>query len=232
MTTTNEPITPFKWSPFLPQSRKQCQDNTSLSQPKPIQYAGDTHYNWNHEDRLKRDCGAVTLTEKESQKTGVYQLSGFDPTPQSNERYANRMSEIMHFQKVYRNQEIGIDAETRLQHSQLNNLNNIQQLSTRPYLGFYSGPGTSSLDNKDLESSLQQGLLTNLRQKRFYSRYHARFECLPEYGNPQRIFCIEPPPVEIGGWVRGGDGTRDLVRRIDYLKRCQNAFNNKTIIKH
>jgi hypothetical protein len=116
----------------------------------------------------------------------------------------------------------------------LSNLREINQLFTRPYAGFYSGPGMRSLDNKDLETSLQQGLLTNLRQKpcevtRGTTLF--RYQCLPEFGNPQRAQHIIPPPVEIGGWIRGGDNTRDYVRRVDYQKRCLNKENGNIVNK-
>ena len=140
----------------------------------------------------------------------------------------------MHFQKVYRNDYHYVDDETDLIHAELSNLRERNQLFTRPYAGFFSGPGQPSLDHKDLESALQQGLLTNLRQKPCEvtrGTTFFRYQCLPEFGNPQRIQHIEPPPAELGGWTREGEPTRDYVRRVDYQKRCLNQFNDQIINK-
>ena len=79
-----------------------------------------------------------------------------------------------------------------------------------------------------------QFILTNIKEKpcevtrgtTFY-----RYQCLPEFGNPQRVQHIIQPPVEIGGWIRGGDNTRDYVRRVDYQRRCLNVVNNLAINK-
>ena len=90
------------------------------------------------------------------------------------------------------------------------------------------GSGTRSLGNKNVETALQQGVLTNLREKpcevtRDTSFY--RYQCLPEFGNPQRVQHIIEPSLNSGGWIRGGHHTRDLVRRVDYDRRCKNWRN-------
>lgn len=118
--------------------------------------------------------------------------------------------------------------------AELNNQRYRQQLFARPYAGFFCGPGMPSLDQKDLESALQQGLLTNLRNGPCESSRGQpthRFMHLPEFGNPQREEHIIPPPEHLGGWIRGGLPSRDLVRRIDHLRRCGNAINNQNIHK-
>ena len=95
-----------------------------------------------------------------------------------------------------------------------------KQLQVRPYVGFYSGAGMSSLDVNDVntETMLRQGatesspyLCTNVNEFN-----NLRFNCLPEYGNPQQVKHIIPPKPSEGGWVRGGENTRDYVRR----QRC------------
>jgi hypothetical protein len=95
-----------------------------------------------------------------------------------------------------------------------------QQFQTRPYRGFFSGPGMASLNISDVntESALRQGTTesapytcTNINEADNY-----RFNCLPEYGNPQQIIHIIPPKPSAGGWIRGGENTRDYVRR----QRC------------
>jgi hypothetical protein len=91
-----------------------------------------------------------------------------------------------------------------------------------------------SLNQKDLESALQQGLLTNLRQgpcEVSHGKSTYRFQCPPEFGNPQRIEHIEPPPIPVGGWIRGGDNTRDYVRRVDFQRRCGNLINDQVVNK-
>jgi hypothetical protein len=93
-------------------------------------------------------------------------------------------------------------------------------LNLRPYAGFFSGPGMGSLNISDIntESVLRQGITesspyqcTNINESSNY-----RFNCLPEYGNPQKVDHIIPPSVADGGWVRGGESTRNYVRR----QRC------------
>jgi hypothetical protein len=217
----------------FPKTRKLCQHEI-MPLPEPVQLSQSTDFGWNYEGRVGRDCCAVTLEEKESQRPGFYQLSGFDPDCQNAGNYANKMSEIMHFQKQYRNPYCYVDNETDLTRSELSNLREINQLFTRPYIGWYMGAGTRSLGNKDVESALQQGMLTNLREKpcevtrgsTFY-----RYQCLPEFGNPQRVQHVVEPPVEVGGWIRGGDNTRDHVRRVDYQRRCLNRRNELAVHK-
>ena len=220
-------------NPNFSKARKQCNVDV-LPLPNPVQLGGSTDYQWDYEDRVRRDCCAVTLDEKESQRPGYYQLSGFDPQTQHANNYADRMNEITHFQKVYRNAYSYADDETDLTRSEVTNLREINQLFTRPYVGSFSGPGAPSLNNKDLETALFQGLLTNLRQKpcevtRGTSLF--RFQCLPDFGNPQKIAHIEPPPVEFGGWARSGLPSRDLVRRVDYQRRCLNRENANVVNK-
>lgn len=188
-------------------------------------------FNWDNDGRLKNDKCAIELNEKESKNIGDYQLSGYDSSYQD---YTNTLNDRAHFQKTYRNQTHNVDDESALFLAESSNPRYINQLFTRPYVGFYCGAGMSSIGQKDLESALQQGLLTNLRQKpceacRGKSMY--RFSHLPEFGNPQRIQHIEEPPVEMGGWSRGGVASRDLIRRIDFAKRCGNQVTNQIIHK-
>ena len=100
---------------------------------------------------------------------------------------------------------------------ELTNLRENHQYKVQPYVGHYSGPGTRSNDNIDLETALIQGVSTNSREKSCFKHRNAplgRFNCLPEYGNPQRVEKIIFPTT------RGGDHTRDYVRRVDYYRRA------------
>lgn len=201
---------------------------------EPVKLGKFTPFQWDQKNQLREDNCTVTIEEKESQRPGTYQLSGYDPSFQYVNDYIDRMDQPTHFQKVYRNPHAYVDDESYLWLSELNNMRYINQLYTRPYAGFYCGPGMPSLGQKDLESALQQGLLTNLRQKpcescRGKSMY--RFQCLPDFGNPQKESHVIPPPVHLGGWIRGGVPSRDFVRRIDYQRRCADQMNTKDINK-
>ena len=106
----------------------------------------------------------------------------------------------------------------------------INQVAHRPYLGNYEGAGMMSTDPDvvNIETGLIQGVSTNLKNgvcgpPRGMST--ARFDCLPEFGNPQRNIHIIPPAIQDGGWIRGGANTRDYVRRIDYYRRCSLCKN-------
>ena len=100
-----------------------------------MQLGGSTEFNWNYEDRIRRDCGAVTIDEKESQRPGDYQLSGFDPSAQHADNYANRMDEVMQFQKALIEEKLS----SRVRFAiivDLSNLRKLNQLFTLPYAGF------------------------------------------------------------------------------------------------
>jgi len=193
--------------------------------PTPIKLSQPFNLDFDKETNIDRDMCDIKLSEHESGRPGNYQLSGYDPLIQQTDLYSNNMGEIMHFQKTYRDTRNRPDNENDLIYADMTNKRQINQLFTRPYLGSYSGAGQRSIggNGKNLESFLQQGILTNPKQKscqvtRGTSLY--RYQCLPEFGNPQREQHIIPPPINVGGWVRGGDNTRDYVRRIDYYMRC------------
>ena len=146
--------------------------------------------NWDEEVRIRRNQCIVTLEEIESQEPGQYQLSGYDPSYQYMSDYANRMDGLMHFQQVYRGDYAYVDAETALIQSEPTNLRYKNPLYTRPYAGYYCGPGMRSLGHKDVESALQQGLSDNQREdpclpSRGTTGYN--FIPLPDYGNPQKV---------------------------------------------
>jgi hypothetical protein len=203
-----------------------------LSQPRDRKASGD--FKWDQMGRLRQDACAIRTDEKESMQPGDYQLAGYDPSKQTPVEYANLMRDPMHSQKMYRNELSYVNDESKLIQSELSNMRTKTQLWTRPYAGFYCGPGMRSLGLKDVESALQQGLTTNPREgpcQVYRGQPTQRFDCLPEFGNPQRTEHIIPPPVHDGGWVRGGDNTRDYVRRVDYQRRCGNKINNTVIPK-
>ena len=186
-----------------------------------------TEIKWDEETGIRRDPCNVTLEESESHATGDYQLSGYDPSYQNVSDYANRMDGLMHFQKVYRSDYTYVDTETALIQSKPSNLRYKNPLYTRPYVGYYCGPGMRSIGYKDIESALQQGLSDNQRDNPcFPSRGTTgyNFTPLPDFGNPQKVEHVVEPPVRLGGWPHGGVPTRDLIRRVDYARRCDNQM--------
>lgn len=113
------------------------------------------------------------------------------------------------------------------------NLRTKHQLFTRPYIGHFKGPGRSSTapDDMDVESYLQQGILTNGGPEAGeklsgidVTEYSMSY--LPDFANPQRAEHIIPPPVAVGGWIRGGAPTRDDIRAIDHKRFIQNQQNS------
>lgn len=206
--------------------------DSQIKVPIPLKIEQSVNFQWDNEGRLRDDIDTIQVDERESRKSGDYQLSGYDANVTD---YPNIIEQSRtHFQKVYRNQHAYVDDESSLFLSESTNPRYINQLYTRPYAGFFCGAGMRSLGHKDMESALQQSLLTNLRQKPCESsrgKTGYNFAFLPEYGNPQREQCVIPPPPQIGGWIRGGLPSRDLVRRIDYQRRCANWTNNSNIHK-
>ena len=184
---------------------------------------------WNGLTRLSQDYCTQTLTERQSQMSGQYkvQTPGFRWCESAN-NYAQLMSEPAHYYKVYRNG-CFMDADSDLRFSDLTNKRYIHQLFARPYMGSFMGAGQRSLGNKNLESELIYGLDTRGYPRRAcdvlsgVSIDAAPWQCLPEFGNPQRVEHIIEP------WVRGGDHTRDYVRRINYERQCLNRKNNRLI---
>ncbi len=179
--------------------------------------------NWDDLTRLSHDPCARKAYDRQSMGTGEYQANaqGFRwcETP---EQYSLNMTEPMHYQKVYRNG-CAVDYESELRLASLTNPRLRQPLHTRPYAGSYMGAGQRSLGHKDLETELLCGLVTHSYKACKPRESVDRFQCLPEFGNPQRVQHIVEP------WVRGGDNTRDYVRRINYEAKYLNSKNNKML---
>lgn len=184
---------------------------------------------WNNLTRLSQDVCAQTLEERQSQLPGLYkvQAPGYRWC-ESLQHYSGLMTEPAHYYKVYRSG-CNVNNESELRYAPLTNQRYIHTLYTRPYLGSYEGAGQRSLGDKDIESELFFGLDTRAYPRRAcdvlagVSIDAAPWQCLPEFGNPQKVQHIVYP------WVRGGDATRDYVRRINYEKRCLNRKNNQLI---
>lgn len=189
----------------------------------------DCYQKWNDQTRLKYDTCARKAYDRESKGSGRYMVE--EPGwrwCESTQQYSRNMCEPFHYQKVYRNG-CKVDNESDLIHAPLTDPRLIHQLYTRPYLGAYLGAGQASTNHKDTESELIHGLDTRGGPRKACDVTAGvsidRFECLPEYGNPQRVQHVVEP------WTRGGANTRDYVRRINYELRLKNAKNNKVINK-
>ena len=179
---------------------------------------------WNNLSRLNEDVCAQTISEKQSQMVGLYhvQTPGFRWC-ESQKSYSMMMSEPAHEYKQYRNGCV-IDKDSQLRYNNLTNLKYINQLYTRPYLGNFMGAGQRSEGLKDIESELIMGLDTRGIPRTACDVLSEvsinRFESLPEYGNPQKSEHIIEP------WVRGGDATRDYIRRVNYETMNSNQALN------
>ncbi len=180
---------------------------------------------WHNLTRLNEDVCAQTISERQSQMPGLYSVQ----TPgyrwcESQKSYSMLLSEPAHEYKQYRNGCV-VNQESNLRYGPLTNLKNIFQLYTRPYLGNYMGAGQPSEGLKDIESELIMGLDTRGVPRRACDVLSEvsinRFDSLPEFGNPQKVEHVVEP------WIRGGDGTRDYVRRVNY----ENQFLNGKLKK-
>ena len=180
---------------------------------------------WNQITRVRQDSCTQTLSEKQSQKPGQYSILPLGyKWCESGKNYAHLMSEPAHQQKQYYNG-CNVDRDTETRNIPATNLRNIHQLYTRPYLGAYKGAGMNTSNNKNLETEILSGWDSRGMTRRSCDVLSGvtidRFHCLPEYGNPQRVQHV------IESWIRGGDNTRDYVRRINYEAKIKNKKTTK-----
>ena len=180
--------------------------------------------NINERTSLRQDKNVVLVDEYQSMQPGVYQLIDFnqDKWCDSRKEYADRIgSQPMHFYKPYENACV-VDEGSRLRNSNLTNKRYINQLATRPFTGHAAKmPGRNNVSiNPDLDSSLRTGIATTtFKPVETTSGFSIdRFYTLPEYGNPQRVEHV------IESWVRGGEHTRDVIRRQDYATRLKSKL--------
>ena len=185
--------------------------------------------NWDDQTRLKYDPCALRQADKQSMDpvSFVTDTTGYRWC-ESPAAYATLNSATGHFPKQYRNSCV-VPQESGLIHSTLTNQRYIQQLLTRPYLGAFMGAGQRGTTNKDVETELICGLDTRGGPRRACDVLSGvsidRFQCLPEYGNPQRVEHVVPV------WIRGGENTRDYVRRVNFEAKMKNRRNNEAISK-
>lgn len=197
-------------------NKAQVNSNCQVNNYKPI---------WNGLNNIRDDLCAQNLYEYQSQLPGCYRTDNFFRPCETQEQYATLMTEPAQFYKPYRNA-CKVDVESVLRNAELTNMGEIYQLYTKPYVTVpYMGAGTNSLNNKAFESQIQQGYITENKQACNPTSGVTinRFDCLPAFGNPQRVEHIIP------AWVNGGENTRDYVRRVNYQQMCLNAQNNNII---
>lgn len=191
--------------------------------------SSNCYKNWDDQTRLRYDKCARVAYDKQSMNMGHHIVG----TPgwrqgESQLEYSRYMCEPTHYQKVYRNAH-NVNQESDLIQSALTDPKMIHQLCARPYLGAYMGAGQNTSSHKNIESELIHSLDTRGGPRRACDVLSGvsidRFECLPEYGNPQRVQHIVEP------WIRGGDNSRDHVRKVNYKLRLKNAHNSHAINK-
>lgn len=182
---------------------------------------------WYGKTRLHDDRAAQAAHEASSRGTGEYLATtpGFN-WHESPADYSRKMLNPMHQMKQYRSGK-HVDTDSKLRYATLTNAKYIHQSEARPR-GHYKGPGQPSASNKNLESELLMGVDTRGigRACDVLSGVTIdRFHYLPEHGNPQRVEHVMSP------WIRGGDNTRDHVRRINYDAKMRNKETSKVVNK-
>jgi len=190
---------------------------------------------WNQLTSTDDDPCAITKREQESTYPGAWNVTAFDPMPESSADHQERLSTLMSHQKPYYTGGTYIDCDSKLVHPPLTNLRTINQLFTRPYVGNYQGPGRHSKcpNTMDTESRLWQGdfdpHIKSCGRTGGLDITTYALNYLPCFGNPQRVDRVVEPVPDVGGWIRGGENTRDFVRRVDYRRRCLNKENSQIL---
>lgn len=232
-----------------PKQDQTRQNKCQVSNYKPI---------WNGLNNLRDDLCAQNLYEYQSQLPGCYRTDNFFRWCETQDQYANLMTEPAQFYKPYRNA-CKVDVESVLRNAELTNKGEIYQLFTKPYVTVpYMGAG-SGVPNTPVpigqgQAQNQQGIAAGCMQtggataqsngslialeSQIQQGYitENKQACNPTSGvTINRFDCL---PVHGNGqrvehiipaWVNGGENTRDYIRRIDYQKHCMNALNNNII---
>ena len=168
--------------------------------------------------RLSDDKCYIDLKTYQSSNIGqkILETPGFKPTQQINQ-YAHELHDIAHYPKQYRNADKS-NIETKLFHSDITQYKQHKQLFARPYYGQYKGPGQPNSDNKNIESLLYQGNRTKISKSNNLAGVTIdRFSYLPVCFFPQKV-----ENIIMNGIVRGGDATRDFVRRNAQIEKNGN----------
>jgi hypothetical protein len=173
---------------------------------------------------LRQDPSVVTVDEYQSAQPASYMLTDYyeDRWCDSRQNYADRIGQQpMLFYKNYENACVVSDG-TKLRNGNMTNKRYINQLNARPFMAHANqAPGHNNASkNPDLSSKLRHGVATTTYKpvENTSGVSIDRFNCLPEFGNPQRVEHIMEP------WVRGGEHTRDVIRRQDHAARVKSKF--------
>lgn len=177
--------------------------------------------NINQLTSLRQDPSVVMVDEYQSMQPASYLLTDFyqDRWCDSRQDYANRIGQQpMLFYKPYENS-CAVSDSTKLRIGTMTNKRYINQLTARPFVGPANQESgrTNNSKNIDTSTKLRHGVATTTYKpiEKTSGISIDRFDCLPEYGNPQRVEHV------IEGWVRGGEHTRDVIRRQDYATRLK-----------
>jgi len=202
-----------------------CQGNQCLPRVQPPVCLPKSRPYWNMKTNIRDDKCYINLDDSESREPGCYQTDNFFRLCDTSADYANLMSEPFVFYKPYRSA-CRVDVESELRYSELTNMNQLYPLYTSPYLTVpFMGAGQNSLYHKEIESQLLQGI--NAHSFKACSPTSGvtinRFDCLPDYGNPQKVEHIIEP------WVRGGEPTSDYIRRSSYALKCSSEITNSIV---
>lgn len=160
---------------------------------------------WNNMSNIYNDKESQQIHDQFSKNVSQYQMKQF-----ANVATSSLESPIATYQKT--NFKYG-----ELPKTNFSQIDNSKYEESKRQSGFFSGPNMRSIKVSDLdqESKLRQGTASvhnPLSKEHNFLNFH--FNQLPDYGNPQKDTHIIPPKPAEGGWVRGGDNTRDYVRRI------------------
>ena len=173
---------------------------------------------------LRQDPSVVVVDEYQSMQPASYMLTDHyqDRWCDSRQNYANRNGQQpMLFYKQYENA-CEVSDGTKLRNGTMTNKRYINQLNARPFMGpaNQSAGRNNASKNPDLSSQMRHGVSTTTYKptEKTSGVSIDRFNCLPEFGNPQRVEHV------IENWVRGGEHTRDVIRRQDHAARIRSKL--------
>lgn len=179
---------------------------------------------WRQKSRVFDDPCSVNIRENQSVDTGNYHVTNFFRKCGEPVMTDCTLNQTMTYPRVWGNvDQCNTNLDSQFRYAPLTNLNNIHQLSTRPYVSSgYRGAGSNNGHLSDVESSLIQGQYKPSLKSCESAKEHYidRFHYLPEYGNPQRVQHVVEP------WTRGGILSTELVRKLNYQSYCS-KFNPK-----
>ena len=203
-------------------------NNFRVTQCKPYNYGC---LSLNNQSRLDYDECYINNEEKNSIKQGLYNLTNFHDCNCEPENTKEMWAEnpTTYYRDGYGYNTCNIDLDSKLRGNNLTNLNCIQSLRHRPYLTTpFMGRGIGDVclesEIRPGESTFQNRPCNNLAGVSIENYFTPMIPCLRQnVQNPKHII----PELSSKCWVRGGQDSRQMVRNIDYLKKCGYKFNGK-----